>query len=72
VLRETQEGEAQLTVFVSDRHAERVRQVRIEHGEQVSVTGIVGQHDFSCQILSREAGDLTPTREVAPSCGEGF
>ena len=66
VLRETQGHEAQLTVFVSDRHAERMRLGRIEQGEQVSVTGIVGQYDLSYQILPREASDLTPTREVPP------
>ncbi|WP_103029478.1 GAF domain-containing sensor histidine kinase [Salinibacter altiplanensis] len=58
VLREERGGDAQLTVFVSSRHTDRIRLGRFEEGDQVEVTGIIGQYDLSYQILPRDDDDL--------------
>jgi PAS domain S-box-containing protein len=59
VIRETEAASAQLTVFVASRHAERVPIGQVEEGDEVAVTGIVGQYDLSYQILPRKAEDLS-------------
>jgi len=65
VLREGPGSDAQLTVFVSTRHVERIRPGRVEEGDRVAVTGIIGQYDLSYQILPREAGDVAPVGQPA-------
>jgi PAS domain S-box-containing protein len=59
VLREKESSDAQLTVFVSNRHADRLPIGRFEEGDEVAVTGIIGQYDLSYQILPRDEKDLT-------------
>ncbi|MFB6247326.1 MAG: ATP-binding protein [Salinibacter sp.] len=58
VIREMEGADAQLTVFVSNRHADRIPLSGFEEGDEVAVTGIISQYDLSYQVLPREAGDL--------------
>ncbi|WP_263784351.1 ATP-binding protein [Salinibacter grassmerensis] len=58
VLREEASSDAQLTVFVSNQHTDRIRLGRFGEGDRVEVTGIISQYDLSYQILPREEGDL--------------
>ncbi|WP_251954579.1 ATP-binding protein [Salinibacter ruber] len=58
VLREDESSDAQLTVFVSNQHTERIRLGRFDEGDRVEVTGIISQYDLSYQVLPRGEGDL--------------
>jgi len=65
VLREEENADAQLTVFVSRRHVERIRPGRFEEGDDVAVTGIIGQYDLSYQILPREEADVAQVGQAS-------
>ena len=58
VLREDESSDAQLTVFVSNQHTERIRLGRFDEGDRVEVTGIISQYDLSYQVLPRGEDDL--------------
>ena len=58
VLREKASSDAQLTVFVSSRHTDRIRLGRFDKGDRVEVTGVISQYDLSYQILPRGEDDL--------------
>ena len=59
-----QSTSSQITVFVGNRHRGRFELGRFEEGDDIEVTGIVGQHDFEApyaeyyQLEPRVAGDL--------------
>jgi len=58
------ETSAQLAIFVANRHAGRIRLGGFEEGEEIEVTGVLGQHDFSApytnyyQVEPRTQDDL--------------
>lgn len=60
-----QQTPAQIAVFVSNRHLSRIELGRFEAGDEIAVTGVLGQYDFSepyteyYQVLPRERADLT-------------
>ncbi len=55
---------SQITVFVGNRHRGRFGLDRFEEGDEIEVTGVVGQHDFEApyteyyQLEPRERSDL--------------
>ncbi|WP_233992753.1 PAS domain-containing sensor histidine kinase [Salinibacter altiplanensis] len=49
---------AQLSLFVPQRHEDRVRIDRFETGDLLEATGIVGQHGDQYRIEPRDASDL--------------
>jgi PAS domain S-box-containing protein len=53
-----EETDAQVTVFVAERHARRIPLGWVESGDAVSVTGIAGQFELSYQVEPRGADDL--------------
>ena len=65
VLREDTRSDAQLTVFVSSRHVDRIRPGRFDEGDRVAVTGVIGQYDLSYQILPREEDDLVQVGQAS-------
>lgn len=58
-----------LTVFVANRHLARIPLDRFEAGDEIEVTGVLGQFDFEApyteyyQIFPREASDLVSLEE---------
>jgi two-component system sensor histidine kinase BarA len=58
------EVSSQLSVFVANRHKGRVRLGQFEEGDEIEVTGVLGQHDFSApytdyyQVEPRTQSDL--------------
>ena len=55
---QSEDADAQVTVFVAERHAERIPLDWVESGDRVSVTGIAGQFELSYQVEPRGADDL--------------
>ncbi len=61
----SQEAAQQIMVFVSSDETSRIRPHRFEVGDQVEVTGLLGQYDYeapytdSYQVIPRQEADLT-------------
>jgi PAS domain S-box-containing protein len=66
------ETSAQLTVFVANRHMGRFQLDRFGEGDEVTVTGVLGQHDFNApytsyyQIEPRTRDDLVLSGGLSP------
>ena len=66
------ESTSELAVFVGNRHKARISLDRFDEGDEVEVTGVVGQHDFEppyteyYQIEPRGSDDLARRTTAAP------
>ena len=62
---------AQLSVFVPNQRLSQVNPDRFEAGDQISVTGVLGQHDYTApytdfyQVTPREVSDLAVINQTS-------
>lgn len=72
LLTDRSEESSLLTVFVANRHLPEIPLDRFEQGDDVEVTGVLGQYDFEepyaeyYQIYPREAADLAVITQESP------
>ncbi|MFB6097540.1 MAG: ATP-binding protein [Salinibacter sp.] len=72
------ETTAQISVFVPNRSLSRVRLGRFEAGDEVAVTGVLSQHDFTkpyseyYQVLPRDKADIARIGVLSPYLRIGF